>query len=217
MTTAPANEALVSAGSVSFAGTAPYNYKTVRFETTGCDPVEVEFTTLSNWSATVPVTLGRQTISLRVYDPHGVLIPAASQDFVVVGTSSTLFTDTDLDGLPDHWECGTGLDVIAGAGAGTDTDGDGQTELQEYLAGTDPLDAASTLTAQFQSIAGNIVTLTLEAAAGRTYRIETSASLAADLWTTVQTIGPLITDQTVTPAVTLPPGTARQFLRLSVP
>ena len=65
--------------------------------------------------------------------------------------------------------------------------------------------------------AGNTVTLTLAAAAGRTYRIERSATLAGNSWTTVQTIGPLITDQTVTPAVTLPPGTVRQFLRVSVP
>ena len=78
VTTAPANEALISTGSVAFAGTAPYNYKTVQFEMPGCDPVEADFSSLNNWSATVPVTLGRQTISLRVYDPHGTLIPAAS-------------------------------------------------------------------------------------------------------------------------------------------
>lgn len=71
MTSAPANEALVSTGSVTFAGTAPYDYKTVQFEVTGCDPVEAEFSTLNGWTATVPVTLGRHVIALRC------MIPAA--------------------------------------------------------------------------------------------------------------------------------------------
>ena len=217
VTTAPANEALVATGSVTFAGTAPYNYKTVRFETPGCDPVEADFSSLSNWSATVPVMLGRQTISLRVYDPHGVLIPAASHDYVVIGTNATLFTDIDSDGLSDAWECATGLDNIPAAAAASDQDGDGQTNEQEYLAGTDPLDSASFLTVSFQSIAGNNITLTLAAAAGRTYRVQTSTDLVAANWTTEQTIAPLMANQTLHPVISAAPGTVRVFVRVLAP
>jgi len=217
VTTAPANESLISTGSVTFAGTAPYNYKTVQFEIAGCEPVEAEFTTLNGWSATVPVTLGRHVIMLRAYDSRGVLIPAASADYVVIGTNAGTFTDADLDGLPDQWECLTGLDLISNASAGADSDGDGQTDYQEYLAGTNPLDAASTLAVGFDSVAGNALTLTLNAAAGRTYRMQTSTDLSAANWTTVQTINPLPADQTLHPVINAPPGTARIFVRALAP
>lgn len=42
--------------------------------------------------------------------------------------------DSDKDGLPDWWEAAFGGDLMPGA----DADGDGLTNLQEYLAGTNP-------------------------------------------------------------------------------
>ncbi len=215
VTTAPANEAFIVADSVNFSGTAPYNYKTVRFETPACAHVEADFSSLSGWAATVPVMLGRQTISLRVYDPQGILIPAASQDYVVIGTSTALFIDTDLDGLSDSWECATGLDQIPAAKAAGDDDNDGQTNLQEYLAGTNPLDPRSVFTLGIQPITGNIVTLSFAAAAGRTYRVQTSASLTS--WMTIQTLGPETTDQTLSPVISQAPGTERLFFRIASP
>ncbi len=217
VTTAPAQEAMINAGSVAFAGTAPYNYKTVQFEVAGCDPVEAEFSSLGDWSAAVPVVLGRQVIGLRVYDPRGVLIPAASGDYVVIGTSASTFLDTDHDGLPDSWECATGLDVVPGAGAAADSDGDGHTDLEEYLAGTGPLDSASSPAVGFDGLAGEALTLTLQAAAGRTYRIQTSTALTPQSWTTVQTIDPLPSDQTLHPVINAPPGGGRLFVRVLAP
>jgi hypothetical protein len=217
VTTAPAHEAQITTGSVTFAGTAPYNYKTVQFESPGCDPIEVEFSSLGNWSAVVPVTLGRHTIALRVYDPHGTLIPSASQDFVVIGVNASIFTDADNDGLPDAWECETGLDIVLTAGANSDSDGDGQTDFQEYLSGTNPLDAASLLEAVFTAQTGNTATVSFFAAAGRTYRVQTSTDLSVGNWTTQQTIGPLTTNQTVSPSVTAPPVVKRIFVRVASP
>ena len=51
--------------------------------------------------------------------------------------------DADGDGLPDEWERQYGLDPAA-ANAGGDPDNDGFTNLEEYLCGTNPVDAAST-------------------------------------------------------------------------
>jgi hypothetical protein len=52
--------------------------------------------------------------------------------------------DTDADMIPDAWELWF-TNTLMGMGAGTDSDGDGFTDLEEYGAGTDPLDANSLL------------------------------------------------------------------------
>ncbi|MDP0500822.1 MAG: polysaccharide lyase [Verrucomicrobiota bacterium JB022] len=49
--------------------------------------------------------------------------------------------DTDLDGMPDAWERRYGLDPEDPADGVRDADGDGYTNLEEYLNGTNPLEA----------------------------------------------------------------------------
>jgi len=63
------------------------------------------------------------------------------------GVAAAMFTlkgpsDSDGDGLPDAWEMQHFGDLSQGPNA--DPDGDGFTNLQEYQAGTDPMDPAST-------------------------------------------------------------------------
>ena len=55
--------------------------------------------------------------------------------------------DTDVDNLPDAWEESVfgGVDVTDGS-AEANQDGEGGTDFEEYIAGTDPLDADSELT-----------------------------------------------------------------------
>jgi len=53
--------------------------------------------------------------------------------------------DEDHDGLPDTWELDHGLSSANANDAGIDSDGDRHTNLQEYIAGTDPMNAASVL------------------------------------------------------------------------
>ena len=68
-----------------------------------------------------------------------------------------------------------------------------------------------------QSVVGTSITLTLDAAAGRTYRVQTGVSLAAGSWTTEQTINPVTTDQTLHPVINAAPGTTRLFVRMLAP
>lgn len=52
--------------------------------------------------------------------------------------SFDLTLDTDEDGLPDWWEILHGFDPEEPSDAEEDPDGDGYSNLEEYLAGTDP-------------------------------------------------------------------------------
>ena len=54
------------------------------------------------------------------------------------GQGNACDTDDDGDGIPDTYENANGLDPLNAADASADNDGDGNTNLQEYLAGTDP-------------------------------------------------------------------------------
>ena len=51
--------------------------------------------------------------------------------------------DDDGDDIPDQWETDNGLDPLDDTDASGDADGDGTTNLEEYLAGTDPNDSDS--------------------------------------------------------------------------
>ena len=67
---------------------------------------------------------------------------------VPIPAHGNCFSDSDGDGLPDDWELANGLDPFSGSGndgPNGDPDGDNFTNLQEFLAGTNPHDAQSLL------------------------------------------------------------------------
>jgi hypothetical protein len=88
--------------------------------------------------------------------------------------------DTDGDGIPDAWELqfAANLGVLNGAG---DNDGDGLTNLEEFLADTNPLSAASFLrvTTITKPNVPAPVTLVWSSTPTRQYHIRSSPDLAA--------------------------------------
>ena len=90
--------------------------------------------------------------------------------------------DTDGDGLADAWErqnFGT-----LSQNAGGDPDGDGMSNLQEYLAGTNPNDPSSKLiiTVYNTTPTGSSATFTWNSVLTRQYRIQGTLDLNTLLW-----------------------------------
>ena len=95
--------------------------------------------------------------------------------------------DTDDDGLPDAWEVRHRLcpfSVFGDDGAKGDPDQDGQTNLEEYLAGTDPVVTVRPEFGPCEVLADGRFRLTVRGQAGRRYEVQVSTDLVAwTLWT----------------------------------
>jgi hypothetical protein len=122
-------------------------------------------------------------------------------------------TDGDNDGLPNAYESITaGLSNSNPLDAALDNDSDGFSNLQEFIAGTNPNNSASRLAAT-GAISGAQFQLSFGTIAGRFYQVERSASLSG-AWESVA----LHVEGTGSPlamAVPVPTSAPRQFFRVS--
>jgi hypothetical protein len=72
------------------------------------------------------------------------------------------------------------------AADGADPDGDGWANAQEFAGGTNPKDGASFLKIVAVTQSGGDVLVSFSSAVGKTYRLESSSTLAGGSWSTVQ-------------------------------
>ncbi len=86
-------------------------------------------------------------------------------------------SDADNDGMPDAWENLHGMSSSTND-ASSDNDGDGATNIEEYLAGTDPLDPTSRFRMSGISLESEI-RLDWSSVPGRSYHIEESDDLTS--------------------------------------
>ena len=92
--------------------------------------------------------------------------------------------DADFDGMPDTWESSYGLDHLTANNA-NDQDGDGLSNLEEYIAGTSPIDGSDSF-----NISGSYsidqFEINLPTISGREYTVHISTDLEAwHTWTTI--------------------------------
>jgi len=125
----------------------------------------------------------------------------------------TFLTDFDGDHLPDAWEVTYGFDTNSVNDADGDVDGDTMTNLQEYIAGTDPTDPASFLKVDSITAAGG-ATLKFGAVAARTYTILYSGVPGAP-WTKLTDVAAQPVNRVET--IVDPGGTTNRFYRVVTP
>ena len=101
--------------------------------------------------------------------------------------------DSDGDGMPDWWELQFGTSVSTPDG-NADPDHDGLTNLQEYLAGTNPHDPNSSLRAQQITVAAGIVTLRFPAASNHTYSAFSATNLKGP-WSKLSDVPAYVTNR----------------------
>jgi len=131
-------------------------------------------------------------------------------------TNSIQSPDSDFDDIADHWER-LQFGNLTTATNTSDSDKDGVTDLNEYLADTDPKDAASYLKIVSQTYNAGLTQITLEftTTPSRFYRIEYDDDLGitpSGTWTNsaLGTFAP-DTGSTTTKMVTFPTGTKKFF------
>lgn len=166
-----------------------------------------------NWTVPVPLLLGSNTFYLNAYHLNGTLLTNTS--ITVIGTSPSGGIDTDGDGMPDAWENMHDLNPLI-PDAQRDLDGDGLTNLQEYLAGTDPRSAQSRLRLNEVARVGKDTVIRFSAVTGRSYTIQYQDALGGSGWQTLTTVSPGLSDRTVETTDTAPTSATR-FYRLSTP
>jgi parallel beta-helix repeat protein len=120
--------------------------------------------------------------------------------------------DGDNDGMPDDFENSNGLNAALDDAA-LDKDHDGWTNLDEYLAGTDPRSAADFFRATSVTRSGNNVIVKFRSSPGRIYQIEGSETLAAGSWT-IRVPAAVATSSELT--VSLPINNGRSFYRATL-
>lgn len=217
VTMQPRGQSVVVGGNVTFSvaisgSPAPYTFEWRRASTTLWTNITTEpmsFFVLTN------VQPGQAGIYRMV-----VKNAANFQPGIISGSAAlTVLADADGDGLPDEWETAHDMDSTSGADSALDADGDGLTNLQEYVAGTDPQDALDLPRIDaIQCASDGIVSLRFDAMSNKTYTVESSPLAVGAEWSRVADVVAGLANRTVEVNDWAgPAGHAQRYYRLTTP
>ena len=96
--------------------------------------------------------------------------------------------DSDDDRIEDVWELEYFGNLTSSQGNDANFDGDLNTDLEEFVAGTNPTDPQSYFSAAPVKSENGFLEVTFQGVAGRAYILEISESLATDSWEAVESI-----------------------------
>ena len=210
----PLSQSAVVGGSVTFSASItgdapPFEYELRRnglAQTTNTSSERFVFFTLTN-------------LSLAGGGAYRIVVRSAATSSLGVGSSEatlSILTDTDNDGLPDSWEAAFGLATNNAADASRDLDGDGQTNLQEYNAGTNPVDGTSRLRLTVSREQG-LLLLRFNAVSNKTYTVQARADFTSGTWLNLLHWVARANSSVVTLTNPFPPQASFQFYRLVTP
>jgi Lamin Tail Domain len=126
----------------------------------------------------------------------------------------TTAPDTDSDGMPDSWETEHGL-VVGINDAALDPDSDGMSNIQEYLAGTNPQDSQSVLRLAATPEA-SLVLLSFEAQTDLAYTVQFNDELGSTNWQAWQQVPASPTNRTMV-LTNVQPLPQQRFFRVVTP
>ena len=192
---------------VSFSGTPPIGYEWRR-------------------NGTTLVTFGQGTSILTL--AH-VQLPSAGIYSVMVTNSAcpsgvlsadailTVLADSDSDHLPDDWEIAFRLRADDPSDGAEDPDGDTMTNLQEYMAGTDPKNALSFLKLEGFISRGVNLLLSFSAVSNKTYTVQSSKSGDPAIWINLISFDAATSNRVIVVTNSIPGVSAPSYYRLQTP
>jgi len=173
--------AAVNAATLNWAagsGTPPITYNVFQATASGAENFGAPLLSTSSLFTSVPLYPGSNS-------PITYYFVVRAQSGCNLGESNTVEQsirplldpngNQNGDGIPNGWKQQYGLDPFNPTVAGADPDGDGMSNLQEYLAGTDPTNSASYFHIFSIAPQGNDTVITWMTVGGLTNAVETTS------------------------------------------